>query len=370
MLNRSPHRPGDPPVGGNLLARCRQLLADAERTPRDEPAFDRTGPAAELERLTASLVREADESPEVGDLWLIRANALRCLGRARDDEAQQAFFEAGRRCKEPWRVWFDLGLLHKWRARWKDALQANERALGECPRPHRGIHWNIAIAATALGRGDRAQRAWSEVGLPCRLASGGQAIAEQPLPSIHVRLPVRGEGGPVPVTAWSFEVVRVAPLSPCHGVIESATFRDAPCDYGDVILWDGSPVGSVPGPVGKPTEPVFPLLEILSRGNERRFRLVAPERVSVGEIEHVLAPFGPVFWRRRDLDDAKRDVRYGVLVVSENTDLARVRQAVESIEPKCVAMPGLYEAIGDTARAGKEHQAWLRLETRARQRGE
>jgi len=66
------------------------------------------------------------------------------------------------------------------------------------------------------------------------------------LPPMQVRVLAKGPGtGPnatVPDSSVSFELVWVAPLSPCHGVVQSATFREAPIDYGDVVLWDGAPV--------------------------------------------------------------------------------------------------------------------------------
>ena len=99
-----------------------------------------------------------------------------------------------------------------------------------------------------------------------------------------------GPDATVPDSSVSFELVWVAPLSPCHGVVQSATFREAPIDYGDVVLWDGAPVSVLKTPEGP--VPRFPLLEILRRGDEERMRFVAlsEEPGRLAEVEAALPP--------------------------------------------------------------------------------
>lgn len=132
-------------------------------------------------------------------------------------------------------VWFDLGLVHKWRKEWAECLSSNVRSL-ELTRPEPGggpggepdpAYWNAGIAATALHDWPMARWAWTGYGITMPDGDGpidgtfGRAV---------VRLPV-GE------TVWGRRI------DPARMVIESVPLPDSERRCGDVILHDGAPEG-------------------------------------------------------------------------------------------------------------------------------
>lgn len=384
--------PSDPEV---VIVGCAGLMAVTERRAPDEPILDQ-GPAyrsAIAARVCLESLDEAQaQDPDIGGLlWIHRANALRRCSHAEDQAAQDAFAKALALSPGNGHFLFDLGLLHKWRGRWQEALDANLSAKEAVADP-RGALWNVCVCATALGKGDVAAAAWRELGLPAEVVPSSGMPYVPDVPPAQVRVPARGPGvgagWAVPDDAASFEVVWVAPLSPCHGVVQSATFRDAVVDYGDVILWDGAPV-AVTDFEGRPV-PCFPLLEILLRGDEHRLRFAAhvrgdeavdafsarlPEGVKLQrhvERAEWVAPDGS-----RGLIEATEakpeGLVYGKLLAPADANLEVLRDVVEAaskeLESFAIAVPGLYEALGDTRRAGQEHQAFRGIERRAEKRG-
>jgi len=224
-------------------------------------------------------------------------------------------------------------------------------------------------------------------------------------------------------TGVGFEVVWVAPLSPCHGVVQSPTFRDAPIDYGDLVLWDGAPVAEHRIPTSR-SMPVFALLEILRRGDERRWPFVALEKEpgALTELEHALpggtrifvqqerfehhcaaceagepheheaasvsapvpasvpprkatpSPRGPLLSpsQRSPVGDAERRLygafARGKVIVPAAVDLVSFRDAWQSViggGALAASLPCLYEELGETKHAGQEHQAWRGIEGKA-----
>ena len=62
---------------------------------------------------------------------------------------------------------------------------------------------------------------------------------------------------------------------------------------------------------------------------------------------------------------------YGKLIAPEATALADVRDSWEGAQKRhglVFALPGLYEALGDSKQAGQAHQAWGGIERRAAKR--
>ncbi|MCB9658950.1 MAG: hypothetical protein H6726_14965 [Sandaracinaceae bacterium] len=387
--------PVDPAL---VIAACDALNRAAERFPMDTPPLRRDGPAhlaaAAADRCLRALPEaERGRVETAGYLHINRANALRMAGADRDAEAQEAFAAALALDPNNGHWWFDLGVLHKWRGRFQEGLDCTLRArsrLGET----KAVRWNVAICATALGDGDLAAGVWKALGMPVELQSSGMPLV-QGLPPMQVRVLAKGPGtGPnaaVPDASVSFELVWVAPLSPCHGVVQSATFREAPIDFGDVVLWDGAPVSVLntsDGPV-----PRFPLLEILRKGDEHRMRFVAlsddPGRIH--ELEQALPPYARLFVHREHVevaaptDEHARPARgdggaapeqsgltYGKIVLPAGADLRGFRAAYEKAIAKrglAIALPRLYELLEETKRAGQEHQAWRGVERKAIKRG-
>ncbi|MFW5920895.1 MAG: hypothetical protein ACOCUS_03570 [Polyangiales bacterium] len=208
--------------------------------------------------------------------------------------------------------------------------------------------------------------------------------------------------------------------------MQTPTFREALVDYGDVVLWDGAPVAVARGPDGP--VPRFALLARLRQGDERRMRFVGLQQRS-GEVERLAEqlPEGTLVWvhservehvcphcasgleraargaatdmeraargAATDMERAARgaatDVKamrthdhgpaeehrivYGKLVVPASVDLHALRhryeEAVRRQGTVALALPGLYEALGDTRKAGQQHRAWHGIERSADKRG-
>ena len=396
-----------------VLRECSARIAEAERHPFDEPLL-RAKPAARAAELAseclASLPEAVQNDPEIGGALLIRkANALRLLGHARDADARESFDAALALAPERAGWWYDLALLHKHRGRWREALDATARAI-ELGGENEAVVFNRAIAATALGDGRTAAECLRKLGLHARVNAGGMPVVDG-LSPVTLRLPARSSGhatagdapaggvraetagGPrIPRRGAVFEVVWVAPISPVHGVIATPTFRDAPADYGDVVLWDAAPVAI--HEVDGERVPRFALLEILARGDERRLRFVGLQQtageidrladtlpagarlfVQTERIEHlcVRCASGEVLTKHEHTAPEEHRIVYGKVVLPGDADLGAARAAIEHAMRARgtfqIAVPELYELLGDTKRAGQEHQAWRGIERVAIRRG-
>jgi tetratricopeptide (TPR) repeat protein len=367
---------------------CDALIRVAERIAPDEPQPEQ-GPA----RRAADAAARCLSSPEVlaahpelvGYLHMSRANALRLLRAF--DEALVAYRAALAEQPERGSWWFNLGLLHKARGEWAEAFAVNQRAhalLGD----EKPVLWNLAISATALGRGADAAAGLRKLGHEAEVAASGMPYVDG-LPPAQVRVASvgsgLGSGAALPDRAVGFEVLWVTPISPCHGVISSASQRDASVDYGDVVLWDATPVG-IDHHDGKPV-PRFPLLAVLRPGDERRFRFVALQQgegdvAAFGErlpggaqlfihherIELLCArcASGESMRKHRHEPAEEHRLVYGKLIVPGACELGAFRRDLDAAlreQAKIqLVVPGLLEAVGDTAAAGRAHQMWRGLE--------
>jgi hypothetical protein len=401
------------------LAAASLLIEQAGRRGMDEPTLTEDGPASwaakALQRsLDALSDAERKDADVAGSLYATLGNALRLCGPGRDAEAQEAFTRAIELDPERGEWWYDAGLLDKWRGRFDDGYAANEQARMRMG-PERPVLWNLAICATALGKAEEAVEIWEEIGVPARLdrSRGMPYVAGLPPLLLRVlsRTPPTDGTSPLPDKTVGFELVWTAPLSPCHGVVQSPTFRDAPIDYGDVVLWDGAPVAAHQVSA-EDAVPVFPLLEILRPGNERRWAFVALERESgaLEGLEEALPEGSRVFVQQervehhcaaceagephehegsgtaspRKVDAAHRPrgeapakprgrrgragFTGGKVIVQPTQDLEAFREAWEAAvgaRAVSIALPSLYEELGDSKRAGQEHQAWRGIEGKA-----
>ncbi len=376
------------------------LLEQAGRRGMDEPPLREDGPAtwaAEALRRSLDALDDADrKDPDVaGNLNAMLGNAFRFCGPGKDAEAQDAFTRAIELDPERGEWWYDAGLLDKWRGRFDEGYAANEQArmrLGD----QRPVLWNLAICATALGKAEEAVDIWEQLGVPARIdrSRGMPFVANLPPMLLRVlsRTPATDATSQLPDRAVGFELVWIAPLSPCHGVVQSPTFRDAPIDYGDLVLWDGAPVAAHQTSAGEPV-PVFPLLEILRPGDERRWPFVALEREpgAVRSLEEPLPEGVRVFIQEERVEhhcaacEAGEPHEHGpgsaAVLASTTSSLVRgkliVPFAVKLDEfvaaweravkdrPMSIALPELYEAVGDAKQAGQEHQAWRGIEGKA-----
>jgi Flp pilus assembly protein TadD len=363
---------------------CDALIRAAERTAPDvaQPA---DSPAALAASAAEHCLQRCTDNAMMPFLLMAGGNALRLLGRL--DEAQQAMERALAAMPDRAGFWFNLGLLHKARREFREALSANQRALGLAPSDNAAL-WNVAICATALGEGATAVNALRALGHDAKQAASGMPYVDG-LPPLQVRAATIGSGlgvaSTLPDRSVGFELLWVTPISPCHGVASSASYRDASIDYGDVVLWDAVPV-AIGEHEGKPV-PRMPLLAILVKGDERRFRFVAlqQEQGQVAAIAPELPADARMFVHQERIEllcarcasgehmhkhqhepPEQHRLVYGKIVVSGGADLGDFRRQLEQLllrHPGVrLVLPSLYEAIGDSEAAGKAHQLWRGLE--------
>jgi tetratricopeptide (TPR) repeat protein len=392
------------------LAAASLLIEQAGRRGMDEPTLIEDGPASwaatALQRSLQAL-DDADRSNAdvAGNMHAMLGNALRLCGPGRDAEAQEAFTRAIELDPERGEWWYDAGLLDKWRGRFDDGYAANEQARMRMG-PQRPVLWNLAICATALGKAEEAIEAWEEIGVPARLDRSRDTPYVAGLPPMLLRVlsrtPSTDATSQLPDKTVGFELVWIAPLSPCHGVVQSPTFRDAPIDYGDLVLWDGAPVAAHRTSADDAV-PVFPLLEILRPGNEWRWPFVALEREpgALEGLEKDLPEGTRVFTQHERVEhhcaaceagepheehavagsasgsasgsvsasgSASGALLRGKVVVQPTQDLGAFREVWEAAtggRPVSISLPALYEQLGDSKRAGQEHQAWRGIEGKA-----
>jgi hypothetical protein len=384
--------PGDQAL---QLSGCDALIRAAELPGPDMPVA-KDGPAeravAVAEANLLQLSAAARQDPAVGGYWCMNhANALRLAHRHAD--AERAYEAALALDPNNGDWWFNLGLLRKAQGEFGRGLEAAQKArtlLGD----RRGVLWNVAICATALGRGEVAVEALRKLGFDARVQESGMPYVDG-LPPVQLRLATLGSGhgfaGPELDRGVVFELVWVSPASPCHGVVQTPTFREASVDYGDLVLWDGTPVGVIEHE-GKPV-PRFALLSKLRAGDERRFRFIALEQDEGDVIACARALPEPArfFLQRASVEmlcprcasgehmhkhthgtPEPHRLVYGKLIVPAELDLAKFRVELDAHlrqHPKVqFVIPTLLEALGETKAAGKAHQLWRGLERTSEKR--
>ena len=141
--------------------------------------------------------------------------------------------------------WFDLGTRFKWLRQWPECVNANLEALARTSDPTGTAEaWNLGIAATALGEWALARQAWDAFGVdvpegdgPILSDFGMAGIGLNPAPRFHEpELLLDG-------VRYADEVVLARRLCPATARITSVPVPESGHRFGDVILYDGEPVG-------------------------------------------------------------------------------------------------------------------------------
>jgi hypothetical protein len=127
-------------------------------------------------------------------------------------------------------AWFNLGLIHKRRRQWDQAMDCNERAAALGGGEGDPAWWNLGIAATALRRWDAARDAWRRFGIQVPDGTGELQMDLGPSP---VRLDPDGRG----------EVVWGRRVDPARVVVMNVPTPQSGHRWADVVLHDGAPNG-------------------------------------------------------------------------------------------------------------------------------
>jgi hypothetical protein len=361
------------------------LVMVAEMRPFDEAPLV-NGPARvaadTISELIAGLSPVQREDPSVAaDHYSELAMAQRLNGSQDDQAALEAMQHALRLDPEKGSSWFRLGLIHKWRGRWREGIDANRRAheLGETE----GVLWNLAICA--MGAGDHALAAGVMKELGMKGETGEDGIFTGSFDGVQVRVSTLGEGidpaAHVEGSEPSFENLWIQRLSYVHGRIANASIYDLPVDYGDIVLFDGAPVGWRDD--GKTRTPRFPLLQKLRSGPFRRYRFLAkqPRRGFFQEIGDRLPEESFFYVHDEQVNMLCRECARGGKIVHDHSEPEALLVSGKFVVPEgaldstlvetleeltgdagLLAIPKLFHDLGDAARARRDEERWRNIE--------
>jgi tetratricopeptide (TPR) repeat protein len=157
--------------------------------------------------------------------------AGRALHESRLDEAEAGYRRALDLGLETPALWFNLGLVYKFRHEWQRAVEANRRCLELRPKGHEAT-WNLGVAATAVRDWATARSAWGDLGFPVG-TTDGPPEADFGMTPIRLNATRDGEG----------EVVWGRRIDPCRARIESIPLASSGHRWHDVVLHDVVPRG-------------------------------------------------------------------------------------------------------------------------------
>lgn len=124
---------------------------------------------------------------------------------------------------------YNLGLLYKYEGSWERSLASNLRAVALDPEDD-AAHWNLGIAATALGSWDVARRAWRKFGVAMQ---DGHDPVDAPCGSSPIRLNPQGDA----------EVVWAERIDPARAILNNIPYAESGHGWRDIVLNDGAPNG-------------------------------------------------------------------------------------------------------------------------------
>ena len=338
----------------------------------DEPFF------AELLETLERLASDADGSESEIDLLNGLAVAARMMARQRDAVAEGAYRRLTALSPQQSATHYNFGLWLKTRGRFREGMEANQRAAALATEAHEAYDWNLGICATGAGAGRVALAVWKRIGQ--KVEMGRFELPDGGYPECKVRLAERplAERSADDDDPGLEETIWIERLSPCHGIVRSVLYRDLGVDYGDAVLIDGAPIAY--HKYGDSEVPVFPHLATLRRGGYRFFDFAGTqetERQLEGASRDL--PAGALLyshterfqtlcascWRDPDVDHAEHDaeehhVVTGRIAIAPELDLgevlASIDTAVSSREPCRLFAPDLSRATGRQERARFEQR--------------
>ncbi len=155
-----------------------------------------------------------------------------------------------------WSVpYFNLGLIFKYRNDWQKSFDLNLKST-ELNSEDEGSWWNLGIAATALKNWRIARSAWNKFGLNLE-------VNDEEVNSVNWYTPIRLNPD------GDAEVVWAVRIDPARAIINSIPLPKCKHRYGDLILNDGTPVGT--RMVNGQEYGVFNELELLQKSDYKTF---------------------------------------------------------------------------------------------------
>jgi len=251
--------------------------------------LDQLNLAAPAEPFFADLVRRIErlldtvDEPKV-EIQLLSglATVARMTARQQDDAAERAYSRLTELSPQRSSTHYNYGLYLKTRGRFREGMQANQRAAALAAEPVEAYDWNLGICATGAGEAQTALAVWKRLGQ--KIAMGRYGLPEGGYPSCKVMLAERplAERSAENDDPGLEETIWIERLSPCHGIVRSVLYQDLGVDYGDVVLMDGAPVTY--HRYGDREVPVFPHLTTLVR-NHYHFFDFAGTQEEAGQID-------------------------------------------------------------------------------------
>jgi hypothetical protein len=231
------------------------------------------------------------------DLALAGGDPVEAAARAH--EADRLAAEILRREPADAAVWYDRGMLAKWRRDWPASVSHNRRALELIEAPAgEPAAWNLGIAATAVRDWSTARLAWDAYGVelppgpssnrPIRLEMGLCPLRLNPAPRFAGELPVEVDG----VGGHDTEVVWGMRICPTRMQILNVPTPGSGHRYGDVVLHDGDTVGV--RRFGDRELGVFNEIAVWERSTMSTLRSLveAPEPAALDELSDVARALG------------------------------------------------------------------------------
>jgi hypothetical protein len=357
----------------------RRLLAPADGRHTDDPYGDDDPSFAvipAMQRAIAAAVSARENANTLGYYWSLLGDACRYAGPDFDEVGERAYGAAlALEDRAGWR--FDLGLLYNNRGRWLEGVTIYKRLLDEGDAGE-AVLWNLGICATGAGQGRIACEAWTKAGFDVELGDDGLPRMEG-LGMMKLRL---STGTLRERCARRYENVWAMPVSPCHGRVLNPTMYDHGYEIGDLVLWDGAPIGRWRH--GENEGNLFAALGKLAEGDWRTFAFrgrqtragqmqsvseVLPNDSSVYVFDEQVSMIcaecartgGPHTDRHTD---ARREATLvsGKLVLCPRTSLPSFVAALEAAIAKApgvvIACPDLYRAV-ENPREAERHERLL-----------
>lgn len=325
----------------------------------------------------------AESSPSELPLLSALATTTRMMARQRDDVTARSYRRLVELAPEASHHHYNLGLFCKTRGLFREGMLANQAAARLADTPSESHAWNLGICATGAGEGAVALDVWKRIGQ--KIEMGRFGLPEGGYPSCKVKLAQRplAERDSANDDPGLEETIWIERLSPCHGIVRSALYRNLGVDFGDVVLIDGAPITH--HTYGEKKVPVFPHLATLLRRGYRFYDFAGTQQSKrqLADASDELAADAEIYshteqfvvlcdkcWRTEETDHAEHQGRnehvvVGRIVAPPDIEpgelLSQLDKAIAARSPCRIYTPELCEAAGLHERAAVEQRRFAMI---------